>query len=263
MRLSAPQVEAYHHDGFLFVERVFSAAEVAVLEAALPEITDPSRPETLVDETSGTVRMTHGSHLHSETFSRLARHPRLVRPTEQLLGGRVYVYQSRLNLKPALGRSAAPGYPWHQDFATWHERDGMPAPRAVVAFTFLDEVTGCNAPLMVIPRSHRQGILGQRRPPAPGASYRSRVLAPATLQALAAEHGMTLQTGPPGSALFMHCNLVHGSTENISPFRRALFSVVFSAVGNRAKRTAAPAHYLSMDDTPVEALPDDCLARVP
>jgi hypothetical protein len=56
----------------------------------------------------------------------------------------------------------------------------------------------------------------------------------------------------------MHCALVHSSTENISPLRRALFAVVFNPVDNRPqhprKEPYAPAN---MD--PVRPLADDCL----
>src|SRR5215470_11701622 len=85
MDLSQAQVETFQREGFLVVERVFSPPEVAVLQAALPEITDPSRGKIGFDKASGMVRLSHGAHLYNETIRRLSLHPRLVRPAKQLL----------------------------------------------------------------------------------------------------------------------------------------------------------------------------------
>jgi len=43
MDLSQAQIDAYRREGILVIERVFSPDETAVLQATLPEITDPSR----------------------------------------------------------------------------------------------------------------------------------------------------------------------------------------------------------------------------
>jgi L-proline 4-hydroxylase len=257
--LSELQVEEFHREGYLFCPQVFSPGEAAVLLDALAEVVENAPEHVVRERETGGVRMIHGSHLHHDTWRRLSRHPRLVRPARRLLGGPVYVYQSRLNLKEGLAAERpAQGYPWHQDFSTWHLRDGMPEPRALVVFTFLDTVTPANAPLLVVPRSHRRGIFG-RAAPAPDGEYRQVVIAAAELRELCEEGGIAAQCGPPGSVLFMHCNLVHGSTENISPFRRALYSIVFSAAANHPTRFQASRSYASRDFTPVEPLADDCL----
>jgi ectoine hydroxylase len=253
--------EAFERNGFAFRPGVFSPAEMDVLEAALAGISDPEHPGVSVEAASGTVRMSFGAHTYSEAFRRLALHPRLAEPARDLLGDDVYVYQSRLNLKAGLSQAPAGGYPWHQDFSTWHLRDGMAAPRALVVFVFLDDVTPCNAPLLVIPGSHQAGFLdsGERTPA--GSPYRQIVIGPEVLRDLVDRHGIAAQIGPRGSVLFMHCNLVHGSTENISPLRRALFSVTFNAVGNPVAAPARPDLVVSRDRQPVVPLADDCLLQ--
>lgn len=266
MRLRADQVEEFERRGCLLVPGLFTVAEIATLEAALPAVvagTDEAR--RTIDEASGTVRMVHGSHRTSSAFAALARHPRLVGPAGQLLGGPVYLYQSRLNLKAGLVERPTAGYPWHQDFSTWHHRDGLPEPRAVVVFTFLDEVTACNAPLMVVPGSHRRGLLGApdggggAAGADPEGGYRQLVLPAAVLADLVAEGGIEAVTGGAGSVFFMHANLVHGSTENISPLRRAIYSLAYCAVGNHPA-DASPEHFAARDRAPIEPLADDCLA---
>jgi ectoine hydroxylase len=258
MLLTDAEVAEFAERGWVLRQGVFGPEELAVLEGALAEVADPGGADAVIDQASGTVRMVHGSHRTSAAFGRLARHPRVVGPAERLLGGPTFVYQSRLNLKEGFRGAATGGYPWHQDFSTWHLRDGLPEPRAVVTFTFLDDVTPCNAPLMVIPGSHRDGMLGTPERQADG-SYAQVLIPPAVLGRLAETEGVTAVTAPAGSLLLMHANLVHGSTENISPLRRALYCVVYSAVDNRPRQADRPERYASRDEPPVEALADDCL----
>ena len=262
MDLTQTQVESYQRDGFLVLERAFSPPEVEVLQSALPEITDPSRGRVGFDEASGMVRLSHGAHLYNEKIRRLSLHPRLVRPAQQLLDTEFHVYQSRLTIKPGLSTSTtgtavlASGWVWHQDFSTWTRHDGMPEPRAVVTFTFLDDVTAANAPLLVIPRSHRWGMVetleGKK------GDYYEVAIKPDLVRELGQRDGVIALTGPVGTVAFMNCALVHASTENISPLRRALFTVVFNPIDNRPQHPRSE-HYAAANVVPVRPLPADCL----
>jgi ectoine hydroxylase len=257
MDLSQAQVDTYRREGFLVIERVFSPPEMAVLETALPEITDPSRGHVGFDAVSGMVRLSHGAHLYNETIRRLSLHPRLVRAAQRLLDTEFYIYQSRLTIKPGMGTVQASGWVWHQDFSTWHRSDGMPEPRALVTFTFLDDVTAANAPLLVIPRSHDRGLLdtisGVEKD-----GYQNVAIIPDTVREIAQPNGVTALTGAAGTVAFMSCALVHGSTENISPLRRALLTVVFNPIDNRAQHPRTE-YWATANLVPVRPLAEDCL----
>lgn len=260
MELSQAQVDAYRRDGFLVVERMFSPAEAAVLQATLPEITDPSRGKVFFDEVSGAVRVSQGAHLYNETLRRLTLHPRLVRPAQQLLGTPIHVYQTRLTIKPGLESIPASGWEWHQDFEDWRNADGMPEPRALVTFTFMDDVTVANAPLLVIPRSHHRGLLGASAmvKAKDGSTYEDVLIDPGILREMAQQDGVIALTGPVGTVAFMHCAMVHASGENISPLRRALFTVVFNPMDNRPQHPRKEP-YTPVNMEPVRPLADDCL----
>jgi ectoine hydroxylase len=261
MDLSNAQVEAYQREGFLVVERAFAPPEMAALEAAMPEITESPNAKVGRDQASGTVRLSHGAHLYSEAFRRLSFHPRLVRPAQRLLGTDVHLYQSRLTMKAGLGAlQASTGWPWHQDFSTWHLHDGMPEPRCVIIFIFLDDVTASNAPLLVIPRSHKNGIIGKESDAVKvaGGQYTQVIIQPNAVREVAEQGGVAALMGPVGTVAFMHCSLVHGSTENISPMRRALFTVAFNAIDNRARHPRSE-HFGAAVPELVRPLADDCL----
>jgi ectoine hydroxylase len=136
MRLDQEQLEDYWRDGFLFLACRFYESEVALMRSELPAIYAEQTPRNRLIR--GMVRSVRGPHTCSEVFSCLARHPRVVEPAMQILGSRVYVHQFKINAKLPFSREVAP---WHQEFKLWHESDGMPTPRALIAAVFLDEVT--------------------------------------------------------------------------------------------------------------------------
>ncbi|WP_224367018.1 phytanoyl-CoA dioxygenase family protein [Hyalangium versicolor] len=258
MELKRSQVEQYEQQGYLFLERVFSAREVAALDAIIPELLAVKNFSGLRRcDVTGQVRHIHGTHLYNEQIRKLARHPRLLQPSEQLLGGKVYVHQSRL--VPKLGLAGpARGFPWHQDFPTWHVRDGMPGPRAVVVAVFVDEVTAFNGPILFIPRSHHLGMMTTDDGPVMEGYKQLNVSDEQVTQLFKAE-GMVAQLGAPGSVLFMHSNLVHASSENISPLRRAMHQLVYNSVENMCTNPVRPEEDAARDGTPLEALSGDCL----
>lgn len=255
MMLSGDQIAQFNRDGYLLFPELFSTEEVAFMDRSVEKLAGASNPQAVRENEGEAVRMIHGVHLQNDAFRRLSRHPALLRPVERLLESDVYIYQSRLNLKEGFRSTPIRGYPWHQDFSAWHRRDGMPEPRAVVVFIFLDDVNPCNAPIMVIPKSHQTGHIG----PAEPGSENYFVVSQDRLMEKFDKGGIIALLGPPGSVLFMHCNLLHASTENISPLRRSLCSFVYSAVTNRPQTFNRPDHYTARDFSRLTALPADSI----
>src|SRR3546814_6316772 len=97
----------------------------------------------------------------------------------------------------------------------------MPEPRAMNIELFLEEVTAVNGPLMFIPQSHKDGTLEAGHDLAT-TSYPLWTLDRETVARLAEQGGIVAPTGPAGSVLLFHCNLVHASPPNISPWGRTI-----------------------------------------
>src|SRR5947199_8251024 len=74
----------------------------------------------------------------------------------QILGGKVYIYQFKINAKAAFGGDV---WEWHQDYIFWQKEDGLPTANVVNAVIFLDEVHEFNGPLIFIPGSHKEGVI--------------------------------------------------------------------------------------------------------
>ena len=209
------------------------------------------------EKTGDAVRTNFAAHLYSAPFARLARHPRMVRPIEQLFGEKVYMHQFKINGKLAFDGDV---WQWHQDYGTWKRDDEMPEARAMNVAIFLDEVNEFNGPLMFIPGSHKLGVLDAGHDTST-TSYPLWTLEPATIARLVEHGGIVAPKGAAGSMILFHGCLVHASTSNLSPWNRTSVYLSLCAVSNHIRRFKRPGYIAHRDFTPIECLPDDCLTE--
>ena len=261
MLLGETETELYRRKGYVLVPALLSGDELRVVDGAVADLARHDGPE-VAREQDGRPHVIYGMHLLDPRMAALARHPRLLGIAERLLGNRVFVHQSRVNMKQRGGAIVD----WHQDFGTYHRVDGLPEPKGLMISVFLDEVTACNAPLMLVPGTQHAGIVQEASVNAAaadhGAAAKYRYDIPSgTLDRLVREHGLEAITGPAGSVLFMHMNVVHGSTVNITPLRRVILYFNVSTVDNRGETFVRPPHLAARDFAPLEALDGDCLTR--
>ena len=73
------------------------------------------------------------------------------------------------------------------------------------------------------------------------------------------ENGIQPALGPAGSLLIFGELMVHGSPNNMSPWPRRIFSVIYNPVRNKQTTFKRPAWQAHRDFRPVRALGDDCL----
>jgi ectoine hydroxylase-related dioxygenase (phytanoyl-CoA dioxygenase family) len=278
MGITEEELRIFEHQGFVLIPEYFARSEVAVMRAELASEFAVDSPRRVVEKDGKVVRSVYGSHRSNEVFRRLAHHRRLVEPAMQILGSQVYVYQFKINAKTAFTGDI---WEWHQDYIFWLKEDGMPTERVVNALVFLDEVTEFNGPLFVVPGSHKEGVFNiPSREELPGKNaklpevYKNN---PAWISNLTADlkysldkeiiadlikrRGIAAPKGPEGSVLFFHCNLVHGSTNNISPFDRVNVIISFNSIDNIpvSDKEPRPDFLVSRDSTPIVPLPDDVL----
>ena len=257
MILSQDQLMTFDREGYLFLPDCFAEEEIAILRSEAEEIYATDRKEVW-REKSGAPRTAFAAHTYNEAFRRLGAHPRLVKPVEQLLGEAVYVHQFKINAKAAFDGEL---WQWHQDYGVWAREDGMPEPRAMNISVFLDEVMPINGPLMLIPRSHKSGVLEAGHDTVT-TSYPIWSLDNATVARLTAEGGIVAPTGKPGSVLMFHGNLVHASPPNMTPYPRKIVYLTLCAVSNHITKFTRPEWIAHRDFSPIAALEDDALRQL-
>ena len=266
MQLTREQLERFDREGYLFFPGHFSPEEMKSLNDEVPRLYAMQRPENVREKGRDAVRTNFAAHLYSAPFARLARHPRMVKPVEQLFGEQLYMHQFKINGKQAFDGDV---WQWHQDYGTWLNDDLMPTPRAMNIAIFLDEVNEFNGPLMFIPGSHKLGAL----PAGHDLTTTSYPLwtidhpAIATLVEQAGGReggkvsGIVAPKGPAGSLILFHSCLVHASSPNLSPWHRVAVYLSLCAVSNHIRRHKRVEYIAHRDFTPIECLPDDCLLK--
>ncbi|MCG6953332.1 MAG: phytanoyl-CoA dioxygenase family protein [Betaproteobacteria bacterium] len=257
MKLSEAQLAQFDRDGYLFFPSLFSPEEVKVLTDAVPALYAQRRPENVREKTGDAVRTNFAAHLYSAPFARLARHPRMVKPIEQVFDEKLYMHQFKINGKMAFDGDV---WQWHQDYGTWKNDDAMPEARAMNVAIFLDEVNEFNGPLMFIPGSHKLGVL-EAGHDTTTTSYPLWTINHETIAKLVARGGIVAPKGPAGSMILFHGCLVHASTSNLSPWNRVSVYLSLCAVSNHIRRFKRPGYIAHRDFTPIECLPDDCLLK--
>lgn len=234
--LSSKQLESYERNGYL------------VLPGHMPDFVEPLHQEMgplrerlkgtdnlVLELDSKTVRTVFDPFGHSELVQSFFRHPDILGAAEQLMGSRVHMMQSRINVKPAFtGRSFA----WHSDFETWHVEDGMPRMRALTAWIMLSDCTEHNGPLYVIPGSHKEfiscsGTTGENNFKTSLRRQTLGVPSEPTMRKVLNRREIQSITGRAGTVVFHECNLLHGSPDNISADSRTVLMGVFNSVENR------------------------------
>ena len=256
MRLTVDQRESLEREGFLVLPGIFTDAEVDLVRSRLPGLFAADHPGNIVERSSGEVRTTMGLHLRDPVMASLVRHPRLIGPALQILGEPAYVQQVKINVKAAFSGEI---WQWHYDFATHHAEDGVPGPSALNLHIFLDDVSEFNGPLYFVPGSHKADTLGARLD-SQTTSYPLWVCDRAEVAKLVERRGLVSAKGAPGTMLIFHDTLVHGSPNNMSPWDRAIFSLIVNPISNAPRSPSRPDHKHHLDLTPVVPLSDDCLA---
>ena len=272
MKLSAAQLEQFDRDGYLFFPGRFSTEEIRTLTDAVPELYSRHEAYNVREKGKESVRTNFAAHLYSKPFAKLARHPRMVEPVQDLLGESLYMHQFKINGKMAFEGDV---WQWHQDYGTWLNDDQMPTERAMNVAIFLDDVSEYNGPLMFIPGSHKKGVVDAKHDLTttsyPLWTVDNQLIAQLVDRAGGSggfdadgRHvpgGIVSPKGPAGSMILFHSCLVHASGSNLSPFNRVAVYLSLCAVSNHIRRFKRPEFIAHRDFTPIDCLPDDCLLR--
>ncbi len=252
--LTDEQINTYQVNGFLFIPELLSTPEISRLEEAIEAVLMSDREEVDREETSDQLRCAFACHTYNETFRRLSRHPKIIEPVRQLLKGEVYLHQFSIQPKVAFEGES---WGWHQDYSAWRDLDGMPDTRAVNTGLLIDEVNQFNGPLYFIPGSHRYGL--QEAVESKLRRFPATCLESDTVAELISEGGIYSPQGPAGSLWIFHPNLVHASSENMSPWNRTIITQCYAHVENTIRTPTRPEWVAHTDFNPIVPMAENCL----
>jgi ectoine hydroxylase len=267
MRLSDEQLAHYQRDGFLIFPELLSADEIAAMKSELQRLEGVDTDLIVRERDSGSVKTLYRVHeadgaTASPPFRAAGRSPRLLSPAQQLLNDEdLYLYHTKCNRKAAIDGSI---WQWHQDYGTW-KNDGTPEPELTTALIMMDEATEANGCLYFIPGSHRLGLLDAEMDDRT-TSYKFYVIPKQQLIGIMERSPEPVAiTGKPGTVVFFHCNILHGSGHNMSRHDRWQVYFVYNRVANHPLDVANPRpdYVRSTNWAPLRVESDDMLARQP
>ena len=218
------QRAAYERDGFVLIRSLFDTEEIALLRGAIE--TDPQLHASLYDRNDASgkaTRMATWNHPGDSVYGLAARSHRVVDTMEEMLGGEVYHYHSKLTAKEPRDGGA---WEWHQDYGYWYH-NGCVFPYMASVMVALDKTTRENGCLQVIRGSHHAGRVEHGVLPGQqvGADPRRVEEMLKTMELVYAEM-------EPGDGLFFHANVMHRSDQNRSENRRWTVLFCYNAARN-------------------------------
>jgi len=262
MNLTEEQIQKFDKEGYLFFPGLFKKEEVEYLNSAVPDLYKIKAEYNFREKGTDVVRTNFAAHMYSEPFAKLARHPRMIQPVEDLLKEKLYMHQFKINGKMAFEGDV---WQWHQDYGTWYNDDLMPTSRAMNVAIFLNDVTEFNGPLIFIPGSHKKGVIEAGHDTSttsyPLWTINNEIITKLVDRSGGQNGGMVSPKGPAGSMILFHSCLVHASSNNLSPFNRISVYLSLCAVSNHIRRFKRKEYIAHRDFTPIECLPDDCLKK--
>lgn len=236
--LNEKELEAYEEDGFIIIPEVFSEKEIKKFKQELKNLEldekNRSKEEFISEPDSNKIRTIFNQHLFSKIYKKLSKDPRILNKVMQILGSDVYIHHGRINVKRAYrGKS----FPWHSDFETWHSEDGLPNCRCLSAWLMLTDNTQFNGPLYLIKESHKKFV--SCKGVTPKDNYKKSlqkqeygVPSIDAIKKLSKNDKLVSAIGKAGTLVLHDGNILHGSSDNISPDDRTNIFFVYNSTLN-------------------------------
>ena len=240
--LTIDQIAHFDRDGFVFVEGMFSIAEVDILRKAVKSASRV-RKHTIVahDADDNESPLAIWSDIGDDVFGVVSASPRIVNSMRALLREDVYHWHSKVMLKYPEGGGA---WEWHQDYGYWYG-DGCAYPRLASAMIVIDEAMKVNGCLKVMVGSHLMGRLDH------GHVGNQHGADPERTEALESRLPVRNVEAKPGSVLFLHT-----SEANLSKFPRLAYICCYNAFSNIP--ILGPSHG---PPVPIQLAPDDAILQ--
>jgi ectoine hydroxylase-related dioxygenase (phytanoyl-CoA dioxygenase family) len=246
-RLSAAEIAGYRRDGFVRLPGLFAADEIEPLAEACRADPEIGGALVAIADSSGKAQEVVSWSLPSDDFiGVLPRLARIVEAAEDLIGGPVYHWHSKLSMK----RPGSEGrWDWHQDYGYWYY-DGCLAPDLTTCMIAIDATSVENGCVKLVRGSHLLGRIDHAR------VGEASGVDPQRLAKILESHAVVDCEMAPGDAVFFHSNTLHASGPNRSNRPRTILHCSYNASDNAPIVTEGQEHHRYR---PLEILPDSAL----
>ena len=243
-KLSSEQLKEYNDSGFVIVREMFSNEEIRLLSARARSDPELKTHWERKDASGKSIRLKLWNHPPEIIYGAFARCQRLVGSIEQILGGEVYHYHTKMIIKEPRISGA---WEWHQDYGYWYN-NAVLYPLLASCMIAVDEATQENGCLSVLKGSHKLGRIDHGVVGGQTGADMERV------EQAKAHHEHVFVELEPGYAVIFHCNLLHSSAANDADKPRWSLICCYIAARNNPYREIEHPCY-----TPLRVLPDTAI----
>ena len=253
---STDQRAAFQRDGYLIVEDYFAGAEMdQLLRVARVDKDLSDGASDRLDTEGRASRLSLRYNLDGDdAYRAYARHQRIVKPLEELMGEELYHYHHKMMMKePETGGA----WEWHQDYGYWY--GAFLSPNMGSCMIAVDRASKANGCLQVLRGSNLLGRLDH------GTVGDQTGTNPERMKVLEERLELVHCEMSPGTVLFFHSNTLHRSDPNTSSDARWALICCYTAVGNTPFIEGAAGDFTPFerwDDERVRAAVDDHEARL-
>ena len=246
--LSREQIEQFNRDGFLAVKSLFDREEMdLLLRTARQDNGMTGHAFGLKDRSGLAVKLSLWNHPGDDIYGMFSRCRRVVDSCEQLLGGEVYHYHSKMILKePKVGGA----WEWHQDYGYWY-KNGCLYPDLVSCLIALDPATRENGCIQMLRGSHKMGRIEH------GMFAGQTGADPERVNEALKKMEVVHCEAASGDALFFHANTLHCSAANLSDKPRWALICCYNAAWNDPYKKHHHPNYTPLkkvDDSAIKAI---------
>ncbi len=225
MKFTQEHLDTYHHDGYVVIRNFFTSEEADLLHrVALDDSLLRQKSFDRTDAAGLKTKLALWYSLDDSLYSKFASSVRILEAVEQILGGKVAHYHSKLMQKePRTGGA----WEWHQDYGYWYKNNGFLFPDMLSALTALTSATRENGCLQIIRGSHRLGRVEH--------SFTGEQVGADMEKVNEALKIMPLDylEMEPGDTAFFHCNTLHASAANLSDKPRWSIITAYNLASNK------------------------------
>ncbi|KAL3871387.1 hypothetical protein ACJMK2_039391 [Sinanodonta woodiana] len=209
--------------GYVIVRGLLDKEELELINQAIASPDGVLKHRYSLDDPEGRpLGRVIWTHPGNDITGVLARSEKVAGTSEQLLGGEVYHYHSKLLLKDA---ETGGRHMWHQDYGYWYH-NGCLSPDMLTVFIPIDRCVKENGCLQILPGSHKFGRIEHVRKGIQEEADLERV------EAIKQQTSLIYVEMDPGDAVFFHCNILHTSGPNNSNLRRWAFLTAYNKATN-------------------------------
>ncbi len=223
--LTAEQMAAFRHEGFVFVPGFYDPSQIARITWWTDEILNwPERQgrhmvyyeDSLKRPRRRVIQRIENFVPYHEGFRVLLTEGRMLGAVSNLLGEPAVLFKEKINFKQPGGSGFTP----HQDVqAGWRRY----ARYHVTALVSIDPATLANGCLEIAPGWHDKGMLGKEWAPLAAVALEAMDFVPCPTQ--------------PGDALFFDCFVPHRSGPNLTDSQRRVLYLTYNRASEGDHRT--------------------------